>query len=161
MGITYMEIGGNTLEDKKSREVKYYPSSKYDPYQYHIAGIGSVGGWIATPTDLTRFLVHVDGFNTKSDILRRSTIRKMTEPSLINPNYSCGWSINEYENWWHVGLLPGTRALMVRSSAEFNWAILMNMRGPDGDGIEDDLDQIVWKAIHDSSTRWPQTDLFR
>lgn len=160
MGITEIEVGGNTLADRRPLEVRYYPHNKYSPYQYNIARMDSHGGWITSPTGLVRFLVHIDGFSTRRDFLRRQTIQNMTSPSRANSGYACGWSVNEAGNWWHVGLLPGTRALMVRGSGEFNWAILTNSRGPDGNDVGGDLDRIVWKAIHDSSTRWPKTDLF-
>lgn len=160
MGITSMEIGGNSLADKRPREVRYYPHDRYDPYQYNVARMDAHGGWISSATDLVRFLVQVDGFNTRRNFLRQQTIRNMTTPSRVNADYACGWSVNEAGNWWHVGLLPGTRALMVRSSGEFNWAILTNRRGPDGNDIEEDFDLIVWKAINDSSIRWPNADLF-
>jgi len=101
------------------------------------------GGWIATPADLVRFATHVDGFDVSRKILKPETIRRMTTPSSVRPNYARGWNVNEAGHWWHGGDLGGTSAILVRTSSRFCWAALTNTRR----GLSQEaLDDMVWEV---------------
>ncbi|MFT3704313.1 MAG: serine hydrolase domain-containing protein [Agriterribacter sp.] len=157
-GITDMRIGGNTLAQRLTNEVKYYGQNFEDPYAYNITRMDSHGGWIASATDLAKFMVHVDG--TGDDILSADAMYAMMTPSTANPGYACGWIINPY-SWWHNGSLPGTQTEQVITTKDgyFNFAILTNTPSSD-DNFGDDMDNIFWNAvpnIHD----WPQYNLFQ
>jgi len=122
----------------------------------------SHGGWIASATDLLRLLVSVDGLNLKKAILDSSTIRTMLTPSTANPGYACGWQLTsngKLVNWYHFGELMGTATLLAHTHMGFSWAILTNT-GYQNEQTQSDLDQILWNAINDSTTRWPNKDLF-
>ncbi|MBE7177636.1 MAG: beta-lactamase family protein [Mucilaginibacter polytrichastri] len=161
-GITTMQIGGNTLADRKPNEVKYYGTAAggSDPYIYNVARMDAHGGWIASATDLVRLAVRVDGFANKPDMLKPETISLMTTAPALNvpSGYACGWSVNTAGNWWHMGGIPGTATELVRTSGGFCWAILTNTRG--NNAYNSDLDSLIWKAVNDSATVWPTTDLF-
>jgi hypothetical protein len=118
----------------------------------------SHGGWIARPVDLLRFLVRVDGFATKPDILQPATIAAMTRPSSVNKGYAKGWFVNAAHNWWHTGALPGSYSMFVRAQNGFCWAILMNQRKTEA-AFGGDVDQLGWK-ITGSIDAWPSYDLF-
>ncbi len=79
-GITRMQIAGNSLAERKPGEVVYYPARSYKP---NVRRFDSHGGWIATPTDLLRFMVRVDGLPTKPDILSAGSHAAMTTKSGI------------------------------------------------------------------------------
>lgn len=159
-GVTEMTVGGNTLADRKSNEVKYYgtPAGGTNPYAYNIARMDAHGGWIASAKDLVRLLVHVDGFNTKKDILSASSIPTMTTaPNLAVPSgYALGWSVNTIA-WWHTGSLPGTNAIWVRTNSGYNWAVLTNTRAGGNEMAE--LDGLVWKAVNGGAA-WQDIDQF-
>jgi hypothetical protein len=104
----------------------------------------SHGGWLATPVDLVRFAMHVDGFTTTPNILSRDTIETMTTPCDANPNYARGWNVNKLGNWWHTGSLPGSTTIMVRTSSGFCWAALTNTRSHPSNAINLALDNLVW-----------------
>jgi CubicO group peptidase (beta-lactamase class C family) len=157
-GISAMEIAGNTLADRRPLEVVYYGQKGEDPYGMQVARMDSHGGWIATPTDLVRFLVRVDGFATKPDILKPETLRTMTTGSSANSGYAKGWMVNKQDNWWHNGSLPGSTTLMVRTSGGFCWAALTNTRQL-GSGIDLALDKLIWNMVG-KVTSWPTLDLF-
>lgn len=159
MGVTDMYIAGDTESERRSNEVKYYGQNGENPYIYNISRMDAHGGWTSTATALARFLVHVDGYSSKGDILESSTINTMVTGSQANPNYAAGWSVNATNNWWHLGSLPGTASLVVRSSRGFNWVILSNSRSLNSSFISA-LDQLMWRAINDSSTDWPENDQF-
>jgi hypothetical protein len=117
------------------------------------------GGWISTPSDLVRFLVYVDGFPGRPDILKDQTLRIMATPSQASKGYAKGWMVNRLDNWWHNGSLPGTISLMVRASTGLTWAAITNTRRP-GSQIDLDLDKLIWKMVK-SVTAWPEIDLFK
>jgi CubicO group peptidase (beta-lactamase class C family) len=158
-GITGMRLGGNTRAERAPSEVIYYDQNGGDPYGMNVRRMDSHGGWLATPTDLVRFLVRVDGFPTKPDILKPETIKTMTTPPAASPGYAKGWAVNKYNNWWHMGSLPGTITVMVRTSGQFCWAALTNTRNANS-SMGADLDHLIWDMVG-KIKQWPEDDLFR
>jgi len=159
-GITDMVISGNTLADRIPNEVVYYGQSGENPYIYNVARMDSHGGWLASATDLARFLVHVDGFSNKPDIISSNAITTMTTASAANAGYACGWSVNNVNNWWHQGSLPGCSSEQARtvSQGKFNFVILTNTRSL-SNSFSGDLDNLFWNALS-KTTVWPSYDLF-
>jgi CubicO group peptidase (beta-lactamase class C family) len=106
-GIKDMQLGANTYAHRAAGEVVYYvqQGSGTNPYNMNINRMDSHGGWIATPSDMVRFAMHVDGFKTTPNILRADTLKTMTTATTANPHYACGWSVNSAPNWWHTGSL--------------------------------------------------------
>lgn len=143
-GITDMEIAGNTLAQRAPGEAVYFGQDKHDfsPYQMNVARMDSHGGWIATPSDLVRFAMHVDGFKTTPSILAPDNIKAMTTASAVNSGYACGWCVNRVPNWWHNGSLPGTLTIMVRTHSGLCWAAFTNTRA---EGLN--LDEMMWRVV--------------
>jgi CubicO group peptidase (beta-lactamase class C family) len=154
-GINNMNVGGNTLADRRADEAQYFGDNGDDPYGMNVARMDSHGGWLASSIDYLRYMVHVDGFPTKPDILLPADITAMTTGSAANANYGMGWSLTP-PNWWHSGGLPGTATIMVRTPDGFCWVALFNSRGGNAGS---DQDAMMW-AIHDSVKAWPSYDLF-
>jgi hypothetical protein len=143
-GIADMQIGQNTYEQRAADEVAYYgqKGNGTNPYNMNIARMDSHGGWIATPSDLVRFAMHVDGFKTTQNILAANTIKTMTTGTTANPHYASGWSVNNAPNWWHAGSLPGTLTILVRTASGLCWAAFANTRTS-----ELNLDQMMWNVV--------------
>jgi CubicO group peptidase (beta-lactamase class C family) len=166
-GITDMHIAGDTLADRRTNEVVYTPrGTTLGPYGIRISRMDSHGGWIASATDLMRFLVRVDGFASKQDILTPGSITTMSTPTTaVNTSgapagYAKGWNIHPTGNRWHDGDLPGTTAIFVRTTDQIGWAVLINSRDDsDIDGIRHDIDQLR-TTITNQITDWPATDQF-
>jgi D-alanyl-D-alanine carboxypeptidase len=158
-GVRDMVIAGNTLADRVPNEVQYYSQGDGNPYAFNVARMDAHGGWLASATDLARFLVRVDGLPGKMDILSADAIRLMTTGSAANPSYAAGWSVNG-PNWWHTGGLPGTATEQARttSSGNFNFVILTNTRSQ-SPAFVPDMDQLFWRALQATSA-WPSYDLF-
>jgi len=156
-GITSMEIAGDTEAQRKPNEVKYYGQNGEDPYNMKVARMDSHGGWIATPIDLCRFLVRVDKFNTKPDILKPATLTSMFSGSTANGGYAKGWAVNNVPNYWHNGSLPGEQAFAVRTSDGFTWSVVVNTRT--GGNFGGDLDNLMW-TVKNSISFYPSFDLF-
>ena len=139
--ISDMRIAGNTLRERAANEVKYYQTVG-DPYGMNVARMDSHGGWIATPSDLTAFFVHIDGFGRADQLLGDATLRTMTTPTTANPRYAKGLFVNSRNNWWHTGLLPGTETISVRTHSDFCWSAFINTRLAD---MGHSLDLLVWR----------------
>jgi CubicO group peptidase (beta-lactamase class C family) len=155
-GMTSLDLTGNTLEERKNLEVFYSDQTGYDPYGFNFKRMDSHGGWISTSQDLARFLVHVDGFSTKPDILNPESIRTMTTPA--SPGYAKGWCVNRFNNWWHNGSLQGSLSFMVRTQNGFCMVALINSRRWKS-SMDVELDKLTWDMIR-KVTIWPKTDLF-
>jgi D-alanyl-D-alanine carboxypeptidase len=154
-GISTMEIGGNTLIERKKDEVYYYDKEE-NPYAMDQRRMDSHGGWIATPTDLVKFLIRVDKFPQKADILEQSTLNEMFTAPAVSKYYAKGWAVNPSDNYWHNGSLPGEQAIAARISNGFCWAVIVNTRAAGNFGA--DLDGLMWK-IKSAIKSWPAYDI--
>ena len=139
-----------------------YGTDEQVPWPYggfNIEAMDAHGGWIASASDLARLLVAVDGFDTKLDILNQASIQLMITPSTANSGYGMGWTVNPWGNWWHIGDLPGTSSILVRTSNGLGWAVLFNTRPSNSQGFIVQMDNMVWEAIK-GIDNWPTHDLF-
>jgi len=143
-GITDMKIGGNTLNERSPGEVKYY-QSEYSPYIMNVTRMDSHGGWIASATDLARFIVKIDRSDSKPDLISATLL----------DNLYFG-----YKNWYFYGSLPGTSSILSRIDNTFSFALLTNTRTEsDVNLILDDLYNTVADKIN-AISEWPSDDLF-
>lgn len=174
LGISSIQMGKNLAADRAPNEVTYYDypgaplfTSVYDnvtqvPFPYggfNLEFMDAHGGWIASSEDLVKLVSAFDRFDTRPDILTRATIDTMTKPSAHDPNYAGGIAVNQFNNWWHMGSLPGTTSEIVRAgNRELNWAILLSTRDRFGN-INTAVDNLVWEVLPSISS-WPAHDLF-
>jgi CubicO group peptidase (beta-lactamase class C family) len=141
-GVSDMTIAGNTGDQRQAGEVAYYCKVE-SPYEMNVRRMDSHGGWIATPTDLVQFLMHVDGYTRPANILRPRTIEVMTTAPSYSPDYAKGFCINKSGNWWHNGSLPGTSTIAVRTHGGFCWAAFTNVSRPNTN-MDGELDELNW-----------------
>jgi CubicO group peptidase (beta-lactamase class C family) len=157
-GITDMSIGANTEAARKPREVKYYPAYAYN---LNVTRFDAHGGWIASPIDLVRFVVRVDGLPTRKDIITASSHTTMLTDSGIkdangnDPNYGFGWGT---QNQWHNGAMDGTISFMQVLPNGYTYAVIANTR-PANDGFAFNMAGVVQNIIKGVS-KWPSYDLF-
>lgn len=159
-GITTMQLGGSTLNDRKPNEVKYYAPTSGGAYNFNEERLSACGGWIASAKDLARFIVRVDDFPTVPDILSHNTIMTMITRNGTGSNYACGWTVRNDSSYFHNGGLPGTSTLMVRAANEFNWVLLCNGKN-EKEGFSNSLDQLMRNVVANPSTVWSSQDLFK
>lgn len=158
-GITNMTIGANSEAQHKPREVKYYPPD--DAYSLNVTRFDSHGGWVASPIDLERFLVRVDGLPSKPDILSPASHTTMTTAAHVkdskanDPNYAFGWGVSPQ---WHNGAMSGTIAFLAVMPNGYTYAAVVNTR-PGDDGFAFTLSSTLQKIVNDVSA-WPGYDLF-
>jgi D-alanyl-D-alanine carboxypeptidase len=158
-GISDMQICGNTLEDRLPNEVEYYdPIGNGNPYYIPLSRMDAANGWVASATDMARFLVHVDGMSNNT-ILSPAAVTTMTTGSDANPNYGCGWELNQYDAYHH-GLWPGTGTSQAITTqyGNFNFVILANANSNDPN-FGFNMDNIFFNAVSNIQN-WPTYDLF-
>jgi CubicO group peptidase (beta-lactamase class C family) len=158
LGASSFDLSASSIKDKKEKEVFYFHQVEGSPYRYNMAAMDSCGGWISTPRDLAKLLVHVDGFSSKKDILPLDLIQRMTTPYL--DGYARGWFVNRSNNWWHNGRLNGSLSFVHRGSDGTNIVIFCNTSG-DQDLINSfELFVRDLSLLFSNIKSWPLIDLF-
>jgi len=173
-GAGSFAIAGNTLADRLPDEVVYHQvgTGGGDPYGMQVRRMDAHGGWVATPVDVLRVAVRADGFPTVPDLLNADSMAIMTTPTTAmtpagdNPSYAKGWAVNDIPNWWHTGLLPGTRSMLLRTAARYgpsgdqSFVAYVVVNSTNADGSRDiDLDALLWNILRGVHA-WPSYDLF-
>jgi CubicO group peptidase (beta-lactamase class C family) len=144
MGITRMTMAGNTLADRKPAEVKYY-QSEYNPYNMNVNRMDAHGGWLASATDLARFMVRIDRNGAVADVISADQLNKLYFGSA---------------SWAHSGSLPGTSTLFGRIDDTYSFVLLSNTRtNSNPDQILNELYTVMMNEIP-ARTDWPSYDLF-
>jgi hypothetical protein len=151
MRYTDMQIAQNKENQKAPNEVVYYGQFGENPYGMNVTRMDSHGGWMATSSDLVKFLNHAAGAPGIPALLKPASIKTMTTPAAAyDPNaqarYARGWMVrdNGDGNWWHNGSLPGSTTIMVRTSTGMCWAALTNTRSQPSNEMDTALDQMMW-----------------
>ncbi len=107
----------------------------------------SHGGWIASASDLMRFLLALNGpgktrllpGNTADQLYARppAPLGRESDGTLSPTYYACGWSVRPVgdagANHWHNGSLPGSYSFMAHLANGFAWVALFNQRTGDSD----------------------------
>jgi len=77
--------------------------------------------------------------------------------------YGCGWNVRPVgakANHWHMGMINGTAALLVRRHDGINWCVLLNTHADTkGESLGKLMDPLVHRAA-DAVKQWPSIDLF-
>lgn len=175
LGIHDMRIGNTLPDNSQGEEVEYYSTLSRNlapsifgnniwvPWAYggfYLEAMDANGGWIASASDLVRFVVAVDGFATKPDVLSPATLQLMvTPPPALNSGYGLGWWVNAEGSWCHTGSLPGSSSLLERTRDGYTWAILLNRRSTHKDYFQE-LNALIRNNIK-KVREWPAYDLFQ
>ena len=174
LGIHDMRIGKGYFEERAKNEVKYYEVygsrevlafDSYENYAPRVYGgndielLGAAGGWLASPAEMLKMVVAVDGLNTSPDLLMPETIHTMTNTSRSRYDM-IGWKGTDGRGtWWRTGTLTGTSALLVRQNNGINWIIVTNTTTWKRSRIHSETSRTMFRAIS-SVKEWPEYDLF-
>lgn len=171
LGIFDMRLGGSYLTERAELEVKYYePSDSYLVKDHKsdskvrrsyggndVKTLGPAGGWLASSTDLLKFMLAIDGMNIPDDILSKESIEKMTTPqkAYLDP---IGWRGVKSHSWYRTGTLAGTSALMVRRDDGISYVVLFNSSTWKGPMLSTDIRRMMDRAIS-KMPEWPEYNL--
>lgn len=155
-GVTEMEIGNRQKEDRLPKEAIYYPGN--NPYTViRPQHFDSHGGWIATASDLLRFMVRTDGLASKPDIIQPGTYTDMLTASPIDGIRAMGWRFGS-NGYGHNGCMSGTIGFLWNTDDGYSFAIVANTR-PEDDGCAWTARSMMLDIIEDVR-EWPDYDLF-
>ncbi len=171
LGIYEMRLAKNRPEDRFENEVRYYDLSPNNirpsiygtgevvptTYSFNVEALGAAGGWVATPTDLLRFLVAVDGMSSVPDILSNESLLAMIEPAAGRPYGWRGASVGG--TWWRTGTLAGTTALMKRFDNGISWVVLTNTSNRRSNYFNGGFSYVLQNELA-RLNEWPDHDLF-
>ena len=171
LGIYEMRLAKNRPEDRFEDEVRYYDLSPNNirpsiygtgevvptTYSFNVEALGAAGGWVATPTDLLRFLVAVDGISNVPDILSNESLLAMIEPAGGRPYGWRGASVGG--TWWRTGTLAGTTALMKRFDNGVSWVVLTNTSNRRSNHFNGGFSYVLQNELA-RLNEWPDQDLF-
>ncbi|MGB3777594.1 MAG: serine hydrolase domain-containing protein [Tunicatimonas sp.] len=171
LGIYEMRLAKNRPEDRFENEVSYYDLSPNNirpsiygtgevvptTYSFNVEALSAAGGWVATPTDLLRFLVAVDGMSSVPDILSNESLLAMIEPAGGRPYGWRGASVGG--TWWRTGTLAGTSALMKRFDNGISWVVLTNTSNRRSDYFNGRFSYVLQNELTQLN-KWPNHDLF-
>lgn len=185
-GVTRMKLGKTRLSDRADGEVIYHMREGDDRYesvfpeveglveepygQFYLEALDAHGGWIASASDLVRFAMALNGRRSPRLLKPESIeeIESLSDPPIYtgkdkNRFYGLGWVIcpqpDGTKNWYHDGLLAGTRTLLIRSHDGLAMAALFNGQNADKGNFYVELDETLWRAANEVK-KWPSIDLF-
>lgn len=169
-----MQLGGSFENEKMLDEVRYYQPEDAQPTEAfdgsgrmvtkvygstNMKVLGSAGGWIASPVDLMKLVVVIDGDSRVRDILSKKSIEEMTQVDQggLDP---LGWrSTNENGEWWRTGTLPGSSALLKREPNGISWIMITNTSNYKGPHLAIEMDRAMSRTLK-KINKWPDYDLF-
>lgn len=173
LGIYDFELGHNLYEDRDPLEVRYYEpensvlrESIYDKFRMvpasyggnDIEALGGAGGWITTAPDLLRFVLSVDGMDSRPDILSEASIKYMT--TFGNGASPVGWKATTSNGyWWRTGSFAGTSAMVRRQPDGITWVVLFNTNTWKQSMFPSDISKMMSRALGGLKYQ-PDIDLF-
>lgn len=173
LGIYDMHLGSSLAEERYENEVKYYGlkgerkvlssfgTGEYVPKYYggnSMETLGAAGAWVASPSEIMKLIVAIDGFNMRKDMLSEESINKMTKSSKhIRPFGWTGTDNNGY--WWRTGTLSGTSALLKREKNGISWILIINTTPKYGARFPVQINKTMIRGLA-TVDDWPSYDLF-
>ena len=145
LGITDMQLA---RRKPAANEVHYYGAAHADPYDVPVELHDANGGWIATASDLVRFALGVFSAQDRAGapaLLQLEALHQVTQATLANPRYACGWSVSPEGNYFHSGGFEGTASFLMHRHDGLTWAVIVNTRDAHSD-MERDLHTLSWSV---------------
>ena len=172
-GCYDMHLAHNLDKDRYFNEVRYYEQSDADLIRScdgrdtlvyrsnggnNIEALYGAGGWVASPTELLRFLSAIDADDSYPDILTKESVETMTK--CMKNALPLGWmNTNNQGDWWRSGTLAGTSAMLKRQRDGFCWAFITNTSNWTGPRFPHKIEGMMVRAM-DRVKEWPDRNLF-
>ena len=173
IGCMDMHIGYSSPEKRFPNEVHYYEPSDAEPTESALDGktmvpksyggsdlqvLSGAGGWVASPTELMRFITAIDDQDSKPDILKPSSIALMTEKD--ENRYPIGWMrTTRGDDWTRTGTLAGSSVMLKRQHNGYTWVFITNTSSWSGSRFPRKIENMIRQAL-DKVKAWPKRDLF-
>ena len=171
-GCYDFHIAKNYYQEKYGNEVRYYEPSN-EPLVEHFDGSGRMvrrcyggnnieallgaGAWVASPTELLKFVAAIDGRPGVQDILSAESISIMTKSGASM--LPIGWSKTNRSYWSRTGSLSGSSAIIKYQEDGLAWVFITNTSSWKGSKFPNYIDYMVRNASS-KIKEWPDKDLF-
>ncbi len=171
-GCYNMFIGNNFEEDLAANEVNYYEVKEAEEVEAcdgsgimtmksdggnNVTVLGAAGGWVASATELLRFVASIDGCPVKEDILSQESVETMTHgSSRVHP---IGWASIYGSQWLRSGSMAGTSALIKHQQDGYTWVFIANSSAWIGPNISKYISSHISRSVA-KVKKWPARDLF-
>ena len=171
-GCFDMHLGRNLYENRLPNEVRYYDtaeelipscdgSKQLVPKYYggnNIEELYGAGGWVASASELLRFMAVIDGNPVIPDILSPESIEQMTTFSA--DALPIGWMhVTPQGEWSRTGTLSGSSVLMKKQSDGYAWVFISNTGSWKGPRFQSYINGMITNALKNVPS-WPEKDLF-
>ena len=173
IGCMDMHIGYSFYEKRYPNEVHYYEPEDTEPVELFdgsgqlvprcyggcdLQVLSGAGGWVASPTELMKFITAIDPEDSKPDILQARTIAYMTETD--KARYPIGWmQTTKSDDWSRTGSLSGSSAMLKRQHDGFTWVFITNTSSWAGSRFPSKISAMMKQALV-KVKKWPDRDLF-
>lgn len=173
IGCWDMHIGYSFYEKRYPNEVRYYEPADTEPVELFdgsgqlvprcyggcdLQVLSGAGGWVASPTELMKFITAIDPEDSKPDILQAKTIAYMTETD--KARYPIGWmQTTVSDDWKRTGSLSGSSAMLKRQHDGFTWVFITNTSSWAGSRFPSKISAMMKQALT-KVKKWPDRDLF-
>lgn len=173
IGCWDMHIGYSFYEKRYPNEVRYYEPADTEPVELFdgsgqlvprcyggcdLQVLSGAGGWVASPTELMKFITAIDPEDSKPDILQAKTIAYMTETD--KARYPIGWmQTTVSDDWKRTGSLSGSSAMLKRQHDGFTWVFITNTSSWAGSRFPSKISAMMKQALA-KVKKWPDRDLF-
>ena len=173
VGCRDMHVGRSSYEERFPNEVRYYEPADSEPVEsYDGSGrlvrrcyggcdmqvLGGAGGWVASPSELMKFITAIDPDDSKPDILKPATIAYMTATD--KGRYPIGWmQTTESDDWSRTGSLSGSSAMLKRQHDGYTWVFVTNTSSWSGSRFPKKISAMMAQAMS-KVKNWPDRDLF-
>jgi len=174
-GCYDFHIGGNYYAERLPGESRYYmqpdsedvpdinDNSRMVPKCYggnDVSGLSGAGGWIASTSELARFVASIDLRDAVPDILSPESIRQMTT-WVDEATYSLGWVDTKPDGeWTRTGSFSGTSALVKVYPDGECWIMVTNTSSWRGSRFSKNVSGFFRRLRHRWSAVLPARDLF-
>lgn len=171
-GCHYMYIGRNFNHERDPNEVKYYEVKEaelVDAYDgsgkrtlksdggNNVTLLSSAGGWVASPSELLRFVASINLCDTKANILTEESIKAMTYDS--RRYKPMGWATVHGSEWIRSGSMAGTCTLIKQQKNGYSWVFITNSSAWIGYKLTNHISYQITRSIS-KVKEWPSRDLF-
>ena len=172
-GCYDMHLGRNLSADKHFNEVCYYEVSNTDSIAAcdgsnnmvlrsnggnNIEEMYGAGGWVASASELLRFLACIDNDPKVKDILKPETIDILTYDK--KNALPLGWIKINNNEWIRTGTFAGTAAIIKKQRDGYSWAFISNTSTWKGPKFHPYIEQAVRIALN-RVKQWPSKDMFK
>ena len=173
IGCWDMHIGYSFYEKRYPNEVRYYEPADTEPVELFdgsgqlvprcyggcdLQVLSGAGGWVASPTELMKFITAIDPEDSKPDILQAKTIAYMTETD--KARYPIGWmQTTVSDDWKRTGSLSGSSAMLKRQHDGFTWVFITNTSSWAGSRFPSKISAMMKQALT-KVKKWSDRDLF-